>query len=340
MKKVLILITFIINYTLQAQITFSLDNYVGKTIISEKSYKTLKKTTTVFVLSDIYDIETYKEILKDSWKVTPFEIVNSKDFIFEDYFNPNYSFVNLKGVSVSGSNFSRLYFFLNLEIYDYGKIKNELNKLKQKEKINQAKINKIISKSCSSTILFYLNENENFHNKIVGSNHKYTSSMLNEIYTSDVFKNYKPGLLKNHIQEVSNILGTRKTNWKKEEYQTKELNLLSKHKLYIPSYSSMKFDGLDLSPKDKILYSEYPNNLFDKYNYEIRVEKINYISEKIMNGDNFYYLRYTKLNTHGFIQIVNSLTGKVIYKNHVKLNQKLKPKHLKAISDAIKKASK
>ncbi|CAL2102134.1 conserved exported protein of unknown function [Tenacibaculum sp. 190130A14a] len=335
MKKLLTLLLLFFSFYTHAQIGFSSKPYSGRKKVDKKTYENFKKSTTIFILSEIYDVETYDKILKDSWKVTPYKIVTPKDYNIEDYLDGNYSFINLYGVKVRTQNTFYLYFNTRLHSYNNEKIKARFKKLRNQNKLTDEKYEKTISNNTNLLAISYLSPKENFVNELLGGEKK---SIVDEMYTKEVFQNYQPGFLKNYFQKLSNLLETREAYWLYSENKSKELAKLAKQKLYIPSYLNIKFNPL--TGEDRIMYSEYTKELFKKYKYEFQIEKVETISDRIMKGEEFYYFRYCRMNTDRFIQVVNSLTGETIYKEYAPLGYNLKPKHFKAISNAIKRATK
>ncbi|WP_299109081.1 hypothetical protein [uncultured Tenacibaculum sp.] len=335
MKKLLTLLFLLSSFYLHAQIGFSSKPYSGRKKVDKEVYENFKKSTTIFILSDVYDNKTYDKILKKSWKVTPYEIVNLKDFSIENYLNGNYSFIDLYGAKVKTQNTFYLYFNTRLISYDNGKIKDRFKKLRSQNKLTEEKYKKTISNNTNILAISYLSPKENFVNQIRGGERE---SIVKEMYSQEVFQNYLPGFLQNYFQKLSNLLETREAYWLYSENKSEELAKLAEQKLYVPSYLNMKFNPL--TAEDRIMYSEYTKDLFKKYKYEFQIEKADTISNRIMDGEEFYYLRYCRMNTDRFIQIVNSITGETIYKEYAPLGYNLKPKHFKAISNAIKKATK
>ncbi len=336
MKKLLLLVfLFFVSFYSYSQISFSSKPYSGSKKIKKETYEKFKGSTTIFILSSTYSKETYEKILNESWKVTPFKVVNEKDFSLENYLDGNYSFIDLYGTKVSTPKTFYLYFNARLVIYNNEKLKTKLKKLRDSDKLTKKKYKKAISNNSDILALFYLSPKDNFVNKIISDD---IEDIVNEMYTKEVFQNYKPGFLKNYFQKLSNILETRDAYWLYEDEKSKELAKLSTEPLYIPSYLNIKFNPL--TAKDRIMHSEYTEDLFKKYKYEFQIESVNKISDRIMNKEEFYYFRYCRMNTDRFLQIVNSLTGEIIYRKYTPLGYNLKSKHFKAISNAIKKASK
>lgn len=340
MKKLLLLVfLFTVSFYSHSQISFSSKPYKNKNKINSKLYEKFKSSTTIFILPSTYGIETYEKILKTSWKVTPYKLVNHEEFNLEDYLDSNNSFIDLASTLVHSSIndpspiATRIYFNIRLTTYNKEEIKN---KLAEKKNISKEKHEKIFSENTNLLSIFYLFPKDNFENKILGGD---SNNIIKEAYSKKVFKNYKPGFIKNYFQKMSRILESNKPYWLYGENKSEKLAELANQKLYIPSYSKLNLKYTPTNKKDMILYSEYTEDLFKKYKYPFFIENANKVSSRIMNGEDFYYLRYSCINTDRFIQVVNSITGEIIYREYAPLGRELKTKHLKSISNAIKKAS-
>tara|TARA_R100000501_G_C2563091_1_gene72949 strand:- start:233 stop:448 length:216 start_codon:yes stop_codon:yes gene_type:complete len=50
-------------------------------------------------------------------------------------------------------------------------------------------------------------------------------------------------------------------------------------------------------------------DVFKKYDYQYEIIDDTELSKKIMNNENLYYIRYVRMNTERFLQVVNSKNG-------------------------------
>lgn len=118
-----------------------------------------------------------------------------------------------------------------------------------------------------------------------------------------------------------------------------ELKKLTNNKLYIPSYMTIKYNGW--TGKDSEGDDENIQKIFKKYDYKYEVISDEELNRKILNNEELYYLRYVRMNAERFLQVVNSKTGEIIYRNYITgLSYKIKSKHIKELNSKIKKASK
>ena len=297
-----------------------------------------KKTKTIFVLSNQYEKGVYEDILKASWTVTPFEVVPASEFNFKDYLKDEYSIASLRGhrldrVTKSGALVQYLHMYLEVNMYQ-----NEAltKKLKQNAGKKEKKLKKIIDKHKISFARFELFPKDDFiKTALISSNKEIMAATLND----DVFFNYKPGMLKNYLQKTNRLLQDEEIYWMYEDEQLSELKNLTTQTLYIPSYTKTKYNAFTLS--DKKQDESKIEKLYANYEFAhefISDEKLN---SKILENEEFYYLRYVRVNSQKFIEIVNSKTGEVIYRNYeTGLAYNLKPKHIKELNKDIKKVAK
>lgn len=334
-----LLFLFLITIKGFSQISVSSRHIGPPKSIDKEIMARLKNTETIFLFSTVYEKETYEAILKDTWKVTPYKIVSLEDFNLENYLNDKYSFFQLAGhkrikKTDRGPDIISLYTYIDLFLYDNEAIHKKLNKLSPEKK--EKKFNDIIQSNTVDLVRFYIHPKEEFiHTSIT----KEIDEIVNSMYNDDVFYNYKPGFLKNYFQKINNLLLDEETYWLYKTDFTSEIKNLSTQKLYIPSYLTIKYNawrGTD-SP-------EYDNDVlevFKTYDYEYEILSDQDISDKIIQNEEFYYLRYVRMNAERFLQIVNSKTGEVIYRFYTTgFGYKITDKHIKEINKKIREASK
>lgn len=371
MKKTLLLIIFLISSISFSQISVS-STHVGKAKkIKEEDFNRFKKSKTIFILSNVIDKSEYEKILKDSWTVTPYEIVNINDFSYSNYLTNGYSFVNLNSINKTISRTSSIstttngitpmmnasYLYLNLDLFmlKNEKILKKLDKIKNKKpekkyqktkeifednKINLSRVYLFLDSNSAIDIMLEDSEIQ----KIVAKKPTiYSESETNIfskiLYSKDIFHNYKPGFLKNYFQKINTQLSRNEKYWLYGSDHTNEIKELKSKTLYIPQYLDLKFQPFRGSENSEGI--ERIKELLKNYQYKYEVINSNEISEKIMNNQSFYYLRYVRMNTDRFIQIVNSTNGEVIYREYIHgMSYNLKSKNFKKINKAISKASK
>lgn len=99
MKLKIFVLLLLITFQGYSQISVSA-RHIGKSSKFEKGVlEKFKNTETIFLLSGIYDKSEYDKILKTSWNVTPYKIVDSENFDIEDYISDKYSIAQLEYLS-------------------------------------------------------------------------------------------------------------------------------------------------------------------------------------------------------------------------------------------------
>lgn len=330
--KTLLLLVSLIAYQAYAQVSVS-SKHIGPSANFENGVlEKFKKSTTVFVLSNIYEKEVYENILKASWTVTPYKVVMLPDFKIEDYWGNDYSIVRLSGfkrikqMKYGGESVS-LFTYMDFAMYDSNTIVKELKELSPKKK--ERKLEKIIKSNTTNVARFYLYAGFPF----TAMQGRKMDEAMHLMYNEKVIYNYSPGFLKNYFQKINQLLIDEEVYWMYQDIYLAELQNLSNSTLYIPSYLTTDYNNLTDEKLQKV-FKDYD------YNYEVIADEE--LSSKIMNNEEVHYLRYARMNAEQFIQVVNSRTGEIVYSNYIEgtIQYSIKAKHIEAISNAIKKSSK
>lgn len=297
-----------------------------------------KNTETVFLLSSVYEKEVYEEILRESWDVTPYRIVELEEFDIADFLNEKYSFAQLSGFErvyhTKHGGYSSLFTYVDFQMYDQEKIKKKLSKMSDKRKVR--KFDDLLNENTYAIARFYIYPKDDFLHKAIPYKENETELSL---YKDDVFFNYKPGLLKNYFQKVNNLIKAEEVYWLYENEHLPELRNLASSKLYVPAYMLIKYNPFTI--KDKDVEEASTESLLEKYAYDYEIVEDDVLSERIMNNEEFYYLRYVRMNAERFIQVVNSRTGEIVYRDYVTgLGYNLKNKQINNLNKSIVQASK
>ncbi len=339
MKNKILLVTLLTFFFSYSQISVGPVHYGKAKKFNKSELEKFKKTETIFVLSSIYERDVYEEILKNSWTVTPYKVVDIEEFDIEDYLSDKYSIAQIKGSILEkqkGSGIVGTYLFTYFEInmYDSEKIFKRLDAMSPKKRNKKKK--SIIDMYSSTFAFFYLFPKDEFiRTSLTSDLDKITISF----FTEDIFYNYKPGLLKNYFQKINNLLADEEIYWMYKDDYLPELKKLAKEKLYIPSYMTIKYDPF--RAQDSGENNESINKVLDSYNYQYEIISTDELSKKIMNNEEIYYFRYVRMNSEKFFQIVNSKTGEIIYRKYTSgFSYNLKPKHIKELNSKIAKALK
>ena len=338
MKIRLLVFLFSISIGCYAQVSVG-PTHVGKSKkFDEGVLEKFKNTETIFVLSETLGRYDYLRILEDSWDITPYQIVHIGDFDIDKYLNNKYSIAKLGGfiktTSMGNGGYTSLYTYIDFLMYDGDRISKKLNKLSTKKR--EKKRNDIREDNVQRIARIYIYPKDDF---IHTSMSKSIDETFVSLYIDDVFFNYKPGFLKNYFQKVNNLIKDEEIYWMYESDYHKELKSLSSNKLYIPSYMTIKYNAW--TGQDSQEDEENIEDVFKKYDYQYEIIDDTELSKKIMNNENLYYIRYVRMNTERFLQVVNSKNGEVVYRNYIPgLSYKIKSKHIKDLNKSIAKASK
>ena len=339
MRISLLTLFLLIFFYSHSQISFGPKHYGKPGKFKEENLNAFKNSTTIFVFSTIYDEKIYEDILKDSWNATPYKIVSLKEFNPFDY-QGNYSIAKISGfkrikTTKSGAALTRLYTFFDFFTYDFESINKKIEKLSEKKL--EKKLDEILFGNKNWTARFYLYADSDF---VYTAVNKPMAEISHSMFNEPVFHNYTPGMLKNYFQKVSSLIEQGDVYWMYEENAyTKEITSLNSSVLFIPNYSSLKTNAFTADESVRIDVER--DELYKNYAYDYKFISSKELDKKILEGSKFYYLRYVRLNAQKFIDIVNSQTGEVIYRNYVTgLSYNIKPKHLKDLNRTIDKAIK
>jgi hypothetical protein len=301
-----------------------------------------KKTETIFLLSDIYDIKEYEKILRDSWTVTPFQVVKLADFDYQKYLNSQYSIAQIKTFTVMyGTTPSNVQVIFDLSFHDSEATLEKLEKLAPEKRKN--KLASVINANTETIAYYWLLRNDDF----LGRRDNLTNRIFEDLrydesewdplrqeiilscYKDDVFHNYKLGFLKNYLQQMNELIEAEQHHIPYEDVRLPELKKLTQNTLYIPSYLA-----------DEISEPE----VLGAYNYRYEIISDEELNTKILNNDELYYLSFNLASSLKWFEVINSKTGTVLYRNfrgsEYLLGEWCKIKHIESLNSAIKKASK
>lgn len=354
MKKITILLVILLlnSITIIAQVAISKNAALLKASkFEDKRFDDFKKTTTIFVLNNLYEKKQYEEMLKSCWTITPFEVVELKDFKYENYISDKYSFCMMYGYTSISQNVERTRFLIHFYLLDMDLIDKKIKKLKNNDyydflidkKKNLAYIELIPnaeiynftdSKFISGVRMpsFKTSYNYGYFSK---EKSDFESEISKKIYNEKVFHNYNLGILKNNFQEVNRLLLAKKFYSFNEELSTSEIKQLKNKVLYLPEYLKKEYFTKPIEYKD---YSdEKMKKILSAYPYKIEFISENELETKMLNNEEFYYLNFGyRLR---FFQVINSKTGNVIYKVYPNgmMKANLKESDFKDLTKAIKK---
>jgi len=344
MKKYLILFFAFVSFAGYSQISYGAKHRGKPADIKKETLERFKSTTTIFVLSDVIEASEYEKLLKDTWTVTPYKLVSHDNFDLTDTYQGNYSFATLSGFKVVKKEMgmtksASLHTYFDVAMYDGEEIKTKLGKLSSdlSDKKKRKKLKAIFNDNKESILKFYLFPNTEF---VATALTKKDDEILKSVYTEDVFFNYSKGMLKNYFQKSNELLTNEETYWMyKKDFDDKKLASLASSKLFIPEYVTQKTNGWTTGISDRD--DKEVQKLFKDFDQDHEFISKADLDDAILEGKEFYYLRYVRINAERFVQIVNSKTGDVVFRDYITgLGYNLKAKNLEHLSKTIAKSKK
>lgn len=335
MRKIILLCLLNIFFSLNAQVFFgSID--ISNLRTKKEYYEKFIASETIFIIPSYYDKPLFEKIVKESWSLTPYKIVKIEEFDYNKYINEKYSFAIIDG-TVKSSSRGATYFYTHYSFltFDIKEKQKELEKLNKKPKDKQEKYD-IFENHRKYIAGFYLYQKGTFIQDVYNKSISEISALAQ---TKDVFYNFTPGLIKNYFQTIQEGIKLKEDKSIYDDFTSSDLKKLKSKILYIPNYVGYKYNaGLNkltdterTDEEKKELFSEY------KFNYEFIDDKL--LSDKILKNEDIYYLRYVRMNSVKFLNIVEAKTGKIIYSQYkLGFNYNLTSDIIKDISKAIDKS--
>lgn len=322
----------------QGQISLSSTSYGSLDKFKPEVFKTFKGTTTIFILSNVFDNSKYEELLKSCWTVTPYKIVSANDFDYNDYLDSKYSFAHLKSIITEESDTFYMKTFVQFHYLKINEILKKIDKYKDdpKKKLSLIRDNFEIlgSFSLHNGTEFINLVNDEFKGKggfklmraatktnvIYNTKEdtdkpsQYKKDLANFVFNKKSFKNYNLGMLKNYLQKINSLLLTEEFNWMYESEKTEEVSNLKTKTLYIPDYNKITYKPGKFADEPKS--EKQLTELFEDYKYKYEFISVENLDKKILNNEEVYYLQYVRINNEKFFNIVNGKTGDVVYRDY------------------------
>ena len=164
----------------------------------------------------------------------------------------------------------------------------------------------------------------------------FENNMYSNFYNIDFLYDNKSGFLFKKFQSMNNqLINEIKISAFNEIESSYEINELKEKILFIPYEVYCWYDVLVLRDKKNGF-----NKLKKDYNFQYAVLSSEDISNKILNNDEFYYLKFNLIETDKVLQVVSRKSGKIIYsKRFSGMVQQLPNKAIKDLNNEIEKSS-
>lgn len=148
-------------------------------------------------------------------------------------------------------------------------------------------------------------------------------------------KNWGTGIVTNYIQTLVAYLNNGKEhNLTTEIANREELKKLAVETLFVPNYVLTKFSK---SSADETKQSD-EKEIFEDYKLNYKILTTSDLNRKILEDKTpFYYLLFIKSGNDKFINVVNSISGEIIYAKGTSQSYNLKSSDLKELQKAIQK---
>lgn len=297
---------------------------IGVSNISE--LPRLKNGITYIVVKDPNSDKDkeYFNVFKKNWTFSKIEVIKYSEI--ESHLSPENSFLTLSGYSYT-SQFSRLgsdgmehrgvsynitHIYLEFWTCTEEYFKKQKKELSSSDKIQIGRIELYTDyKTLAQPDMFFKPDyDENEH-----------------------IRNWGSGILKNNIKTLMSYLNANSEHWLySDALNYHELKKLKDAVLYVPDYvliESNKFSG-DESKRHK------EEDVFGSYKLKYKLLSTKDLNEKILNDkEGFYYLTYIKSCTDKYVNVVNSLTGEIVYSKYVPASYNIKSKDLKTLYKKI-----
>lgn len=339
MKKIFTIVLLALSFVSYAQLSMRTDK---KELLDR-----FKDTETIFILSNAYETKVYDDILKQTWTVTPYKIVKIEDFDPLDYLDGKNSFAMLDGNVVIKKNTSYLHSYMSFFMFDQEDKVKEIEKFKKKTGKKRDEYD-LMRENRITIADFFLYKNQDFIQKnehknpfrtyrsIENDKFRMVKYLQDEMYMENsVFHNYNPGFLKNYFQKVNALITDGTPYGLYGGACTPEVKQLKDKTLYVPQYVGLKYNSLSRTETDKT--QENKVKLFEDYKYSYEYIDTDQLSDRIMAGEELYYLRYVMENAQKYVQVVNSKTGEIVYKNYHPMSYNLNEGNIEEIRKAIEK---
>jgi hypothetical protein len=164
---------------------------------------------------------------------------------------------------------------------------------------------------------------------------KYANSSYILDYSGGHIRNWGPGVFKNIIQELVSALDKgKKRPYNFEVMGKKTMSELKKKTLYVPDYVLLKFN--ERTRQETWISDE--KKIFGSYKFDYKIISIDELNRKIQSDSTtgFYYLSFIRNSSVKYINVVNSLTGEIIYSRFYSEGYNLKYKDLRKLNRSIK----
>ncbi|CAC9973467.1 hypothetical protein [Flavobacterium panici] len=335
MKRILLVMMLVFSIKNYSQVSVSPSDRGANEKFEKGELEKFKATTTIFVLPQINQKEDYEKILKEVWTVTPYKLVEFKDFNITGYADDAYSFAELFGdIRVTGKGTVYVHTNFGIQLLDQEKFEKGFAKLKSDDKKYSRKLKSLFNENLSFVARAPLSVNSKFlADAMVARSDEKAGLLYDRMYTEKSFTNTNLGMLKNYFQQINKLLTKGENIGLYDDFVTPEVKNLKDNTLYIPEAYKLEFSPWRISEKERD--EKDLKELLEDYKYKYEFIKDEDLEKKILNNEEIYYLRYVSMNANKYLQVVNAKTGDPVYYFYGAATYNLKDNDFEKISKAI-----
>lgn len=290
--------------------------------IHEKYFDFLETTTSYLIVPESLDFEITKEIISDVWTYNDIVFVPAEDYDEQSLMQKGNTIIRIHDTGYKlerkeEGNTTRTvnaWFAYKFELISYYEV--TVNK-KGKKKPDILKLADI----CFTQSMHHRYKMQPAYN---------VKKAQNIIDEPDIY-NFYLGYIKNYFQILNKGLTERRTIDLEEKFiDESNMKLLKDQTLYAPEWILKRinpFTGM-------VKAIEQPEKLFKDYEHSYEMLSYDALNDKILSGEEFYYLMQTQFNEHQILSIINSVSGAIIYSAERK-SYKVSSKDIRGISKLI-----
>lgn len=310
--RILYLFVFLIVTSVTAQVTVGASQFGKFKDFRKGEYDALRGKTTLFVVDDL-EVDVFKAMVKEVWTFNAYDVIPRSDYFAEAYKNNKYAPFVAEGfvrTVTSKSGMMTDYYYVYLHFYHY-----DIKKKKNKDKVKKRTMGGVFLSADGTTIRTTI-----------------ATKTFGNLY--EEYHNYGLGYLKNQLQLINRELEDDGYYWAYDSDENKkQLKKLKKMTLYVPDYLKGNMNAWTGEDGKK----EDPDDLFKKYDHPYEWISKEMLNDKIMNAsEEFFYLSWVRVNSQKFVNVINGLTGEIIYEDYEILAYNIKRNDITRLNTKIK----
>lgn len=292
--------------------------------IHEKYFDFLETSTSYLIVPESLDFESTKSIISDVWTYNDIVFVAAEDYDEDRLMEKGNAIIRIHdtGYSMQREQHGRAtrtvnsWFAYKFELIAYYDVTVNKKGKKNPDVLKLADI-------CFT---------QSMHHRYK-MQPTYKEKKAESFKDEPDFYNFQLGFIKNYFQILNKGLTERRTlDLEEKVIDESNIKLLKNQTLFAPEWILKR-----VNPFTAILKKvETPEDLFEDYDYSYEMLSHDELNNKILSGEEFYYLMHTQFNEHQILSIINSVTGAIIYSAEKK-SYNISSKDIRGISKAISK---